>query len=87
MKINYPEYEIITDIGSGLNLKRKGLEKIIDMSIKGEIEEVIVTYKDRLARFGYDLIEMILKKYSNAKITILNKNENKHQGRKSIKNY
>lgn len=85
MKINYPEYEIITDIGSGLNLKRKGLEKIIDMSIKGEIEEVIVTYKDRLARFGYDLIEMILKKYSNAKITILNKNEKQTSDEELVK--
>ena len=85
MKINYPEYEIITDIGSGLNLKRKGLEKIIDMSIKGEIEEVIVTYKDRLARFGYDLIEMILKKYSNAKITIINKNEKQTSDEELVK--
>ena len=85
MKINYPEYEIITDIGSGLNLKRKGLDKIIDMSIKGEIEEVIVTYKDRLARFGYDLIEMILKKYSNAKITIINKNEKQTSDEELVK--
>ena len=73
------------DIGSGLNLKRKGLEKIIDMSIKGEIEEVIVTYKDRLARFGYDLIEMILKKYSNAKITIINKNEKQTSDEELVK--
>ena len=75
MQLNYPNYEIISDIGSGLNFKRKGLEKIINMAIKGEIEEVVITYKDRLARFGYDLIEMILNKYSNAKITIINQNK------------
>jgi len=55
------------------------------MSIKGEIEEVIVTYKDRLARFGYDLIEMILKKYSNAKITIINKNEKQTSDEELVK--
>ncbi len=75
MKKNYPNYEIITDIGSGLNLKRKGLEEIIELAIKGEIKVVVITYKDRLARFGYDLIEMILKKYSDAKIIILNKHK------------
>lgn len=75
MQLNYPNYEIISDIGSGLNFKRKGLEKIIDMAIKGEIEEVVITYKDRLARFGYELIEMILNKYSKAKITIINQDK------------
>ena len=55
------------------------------MSIKGEIEEVIVTYKDRLARFGYDLIEMILKKYSNAKIIIINKNEKQTSDEELVK--
>ena len=75
MQSNYPNYEIISDIGSGLNFKRKGLEKIIDMAIKGEIEEVVITYKDRLARFGYDLIEMILNKYSKATITIINQDK------------
>ena len=75
MQLNYPNYEIISDIGSGLNFKRKGLEKIIDMAIKGEIEEVVITYKDRLARFGYDLIEMILNKYSKATITIINQDK------------
>ena len=75
MQLNYSNYEIISDIGSGLNFKRKGLEKIIDMAIKGDIEEVVITYKDRLARFGYELIEMILNKYSKAKITIINQDK------------
>ena len=56
MKKKYPNHEIINDIGSGLNFKRKGLKKIIDMAIKGEIEEIVITYKDRLARIGYELI-------------------------------
>jgi len=68
----YPEYEIIKDIGSGINFKRKGLRQIIDLAIKNELAEVVVTYKDRLCRIGYDMIEFLLTKYSNAKIVIDN---------------
>ena len=85
MRINYPDYEIITDIGSGLNFKRKGLERIIDMAIKGEIKELVITYKDRLARFGYDLIEMILRKYSNALIKIIYQTEKQTNNEELVK--
>lgn len=75
MKNKYPTYEIISDIGSGINFNRKGLNKIIDMGIKGEIEILVVAYKDRLTRFGYELIEKIIKEYSNGEIKIENKKE------------
>ncbi len=75
MRTKYPTYEIISDIGSGLNFERKGLNKIIDMGIKGEIEILVVAYKDRLARFGYELIEKIIKEYSKGEIKIENKKE------------
>lgn len=75
MKKKYPNHEIINDIGSGLNFKRKGLKKIIDMAIKGEIEEIVITYKDRLARIGYELIEYLVEEYSGGKITVINKGE------------
>ena len=45
------------------------------MSIEGILEELIVIHKDRLTRFGYELIEHLIKKYSNGKITILDKEE------------
>jgi len=72
MKKLYPKYEIISEIGSGMNNNRKGYKKIIDYAIKGEIKEIIITYKDRLSRFGYELIEYLVNKYSNGKIIILN---------------
>jgi predicted site-specific integrase-resolvase len=77
MKNKYPNHRIISDIGSGINFKRKGLQEIINMGIKNEIDEVVIAYKDRLARFGYELIETILKDHSNAKIIIVNKTEEK----------
>ena len=75
MKEKYPTYEIIQDIASGLNFNRPGLNKIIKMAINKEIEEVVVMYKDRLARFGYELIENIIIETSNGKITIVTKND------------
>ena len=75
LKNKYPLYEVITDIGSGINFKRNGLKKIIKYAISNELNEVVVTYKDRLCRIGYDLIEFIFKDYSNAKIIIENTEE------------
>jgi predicted site-specific integrase-resolvase len=68
----YPNHELIEDIGSGLNFKRKGFNKIIEYAINNEIEEVVVVYKDRLCRFGYEMVEMLIKTYSNGKIIIIN---------------
>lgn len=52
-------YEIITDIGSGINYKKKGLLSLISMILRQEVEKVVVLYKDRLVRFGFELIEYI----------------------------
>ena len=76
MKLKYPEHEILTDIGSGINFNRGNLKKIINFGIKNNLEELVIAYKDRLCRIGYDLIEYILKEYSNTKI-IIEKDEDK----------
>ena len=68
---NYPDHKIIKDIGSGLNFKRKGLQTLLDKAIAGEIQEVVVAHIDRLARFGFDLIEQLFDKLSDAKIVVL----------------
>ncbi len=73
MKELYPDYKIIEDIGSGINFNRKGIRKIIDLAINNKINKVVVAYKDRLTRFGFELIEDIIKKYSNGTIEIINK--------------
>jgi putative resolvase len=77
LKEKYPNYELIKDIGSGMNMNRRGLRKIIDMAIKGEIEEVVVVHKDRLARFGYELVKDLIDKYSKGKIIIMERREDK----------
>jgi excisionase family DNA binding protein len=85
MKTKYPNYIIIEDIGSGLNLNKRGINKIIHLGINGKINEVVVAYKDRLTRFGFELIEEIISKYSNGKIIILNKTEQISQEEELVK--
>ena len=75
LKNKYPGNIIIKDIGSEINLNRRGLRKIIDLAIAGKINKVVVAYKDRLTRFGYELIEDIINKYSGGTIEILNEKE------------
>lgn len=72
MKNLYPNYLIIKDIGSGINFNRKGLRLIIKYAISGIINNVVVAYRDRLTRFGFELIEDLIKEYSNGSIIILN---------------
>lgn len=75
MKSLYPNHTIIEDIGSGLNLNKKGIRKIVHLAIEGKINELVVAYRDRLTRFGFELIEELISKYSNGKIIILNEKD------------
>jgi putative resolvase len=77
MTKKYPKYEVIEDIGSGINFNRKGLRKIIKLGIEGKINKLVVAYKDRLTRFGFELIEDLIKEYSNGEIIIENEKEEK----------
>lgn len=61
----------IKDVGSGINYNNRGLNEIIDLITSNKVEELIVSYKDRLVRFGFELIENIAKKYGT-KITVIN---------------
>lgn len=52
-------FELITDIGSGINYKKEGLKKLIRMICNKEIKKLVILYKDRLVRFGFELIEEV----------------------------
>ena len=53
------QFEIIEDIGSGINYRKKGLKKLLSLIDNHEVSKVVVLYKDRLARFGYEMIEYL----------------------------
>ena len=48
--------QIIDDLGSGMNYKKKGLAKLIKLILSGEVSKLILTHKDRLLRFGSEFI-------------------------------
>lgn len=68
------EFEIIQDIGSGINYKKKGLRTLIDKICSGEISKIVILYKDRLIRFGFELIEYLCEIY-NVEIEIIDSTE------------
>jgi putative resolvase len=70
----YPDAEVITDIGSGLNFKQKGLLAILERLMQGDKLTVVVAHKDRLARFGFDLIKWLVE-YHGGSIVVLDHNE------------
>lgn len=72
------QFEIITDIGSGINYNKKGLNQLIDMVTNSEIEKIVVLYKDRLIRFGYELIENLCNKFGTT-IEIIDNTEKTEQ--------
>jgi putative resolvase len=60
MQSLYPDAEIIKDIGSGINFKRKGLQTLLDRLMRGDKLTLVVTCGDRLARFGFELIQYMV---------------------------
>ena len=57
------QFEMISDIGSGIHYNKKGLNQLIDMITNSEVDKIVVLYKDRFIRFGYEWIENLCEKY------------------------
>ena len=70
------EIKIISEIGSSLNDKRKGLKTLMDGVIAGEITDIAITDKDRLTRFGFQYILKFFNTFG-AKIHIMNAEKGK----------
>ena len=68
----------ISDIGSGINYKKKGLQELIKRISQNQVEKVVVLYKDRLLRFGFELVEYIASLY-NCEIEIIDHTEKSEQ--------
>ena len=70
LRERYPKYELIEDVGSGLNFKRKGFITLLESIMRGTVAEVVVSHRDRLCRFGFEIINIIAKQ-NNTKILVL----------------
>jgi hypothetical protein len=60
MRAQFPGHRVITDVGSGINFKRKGLPTLLGEAQRGRVRQVVVAHRDRLCRFAFDLVEWIL---------------------------
>ena len=63
--------DYISDIGSGLNYKRKKWNQLLNQVMNGEVDTIYITYKDRFIRFGYDWFESLCHQF-DTKIIVLN---------------
>lgn len=68
------ETEVIKDLGSGMNYKKKGLNQLLDMILNKKIKRLVITHKDRLLRFGAELVFTLCEK-QDIEIVIIHKGE------------
>ena len=66
--------EIIRDLGSGMNYNKKGLSRLLELIVRGQMSRLVLTHKDRLLRFGADLIFRLCE-LKGIEIVIINKGE------------
>ena len=70
------QFQVISDLGSGLNYNKKGLRELMELICSNQIERIVVNYKDRLIRFGFELIEQLCSIY-HVRIEVINLTEDK----------
>ena len=68
------KYEVIQDIGSGMNYYKKGLTKLIDLILDNQVQRLILTHKDRLLRFGAEIVFSICEA-KNVEVIIINQGD------------
>ena len=70
------DFEIISDLGNGINYNKKGLKTLINSIIDGEVGRLVITHKDRLLRFGAELMFTICEA-KEVEVVIINKGEDR----------
>ena len=71
LQARFPDHSIMRDIGSGLNFRRKGFQFLLESICKGEVSELVVAHRDRLARCCFDLIKWLVER-QGGKVVVLN---------------
>ena len=67
-------FELIKDLGSGLNYRKKGLIRLIKLICTHQVERLVISHKDRLLRFGSELIFMLCEIFGT-EVIIINRSE------------
>lgn len=74
MREQFPNADIVQDIGSGLNYKRKGLQSVLQRLLQGDKLTLVVAHRDRLCRFGFELVQFLVEQ-NGGEIVVLDKSE------------
>lgn len=69
------KFDIISDIGSGLNYNKKGIKQLIELIESDSIDRLVISYKDRLLRFGSEILFQMCD-YHNVEVVIINSMDN-----------
>ena len=75
----FPTYKLLSDIGSGVNFKRPGLKTLLERASRGIVSEVVVTHRDRLCRFAFDLLQYIFSLHSAKLVVLFNESTSNEQ--------
>lgn len=67
-------FEILSDLGSGMNYRKKGLVRLLNLLVEGEINRLVITHKDRLLRFGAELVFAVCE-MKHVEVVIINQGE------------
>lgn len=70
MQTQFPGYQVYKDVGSGINFRRKGLITLLDHCLQGMVSEVVVSSRDRLCRFAFELLQWLFER-QGTKLTVL----------------
>ena len=70
MRSKFPTAAIIKDYGSGINFKRKGLQTVLERVMREDKHRIIVAHRDRLARFGGEIIQCLVEQNGGAVVVL-----------------
>ena len=68
------QFQLIEDLGSGLNYNKRGLKRLIKLIADGQVERLVLTHKDRLLRFGSELVFSLCEQFG-CEVVIINRTE------------
>ena len=63
LQASYPGFQIFSDTGSGINFKRKNLQRLLHSVMLGNVRKIVVSHKDRLCRIAFDFIEWVCREH------------------------
>jgi putative resolvase len=70
------EILVLSDIGSGLKARRRHLQRLLKLICEDKVAEVVITYEDRLTRFGQEYLETLFTSFG-VTLTVLDPGEEK----------